>query len=350
MNLHPPRVVLNTQAFTGWLGIASGADLAGVPEDLIGQVTVLVRGLRNHAWLAIDRSLNNWFKGLQDLSLPRHHRRLAKLIHDPKLEYYGRLYESAPHGWQELSPRLSEASHEIIIFATPALFRCKPGEEHLEVLRGQMRDLMKDSLHLDLYDPYLIGNLLGASRIVDPSLSTYSGNAAQTLAFLADALDVGTEKKTINIKCPLKSNAILGTPSRFVPESPDSIYEQLGGLKEVLMSIVKRHEGRVHFTVDIRRAASTSYNGRMDMRREWFHGRYIVLPGACVVSSDRSLDFVGKRETSNGGVSESRLGLLDNMLARWSIDTFGPEELVQHFNELRSEFPGPPIVVGESVD
>ena len=348
MNLSPPRVVLTEQILTGWLGISSDLELASVSQELIEQATVLVRGLRNHTWLAIDQSLReSWFKGIQDLGLPRQHRKLVNLIRDPKLEYYSKIYEATPDEWLKLSPNLSEATHEILITAKPGLFRCKPGNEQLEMLKLQMRDLLKDSMHLDLYDPYLVGNLLTASRTVDATLASHAGNAVQTLEFIANALDAGTGQKVINIKCPLKSKEQLGSPARFNPDIPGSIYEALGGLREVLMSIVLRHEWRVHFTVDIRRAAPTGHNGRIDMRREWFHGRFIVVPGACVVSSDRSLDFVGVRETSNGGVSESHLALLDNMLARWSIDSFGPEELDRHFSDLPLEFAGPPIVVGD---
>jgi hypothetical protein len=82
------------------------------------------------------------------------------------------------------------------------------------------------------------------------------------------------------------------------------------------------------------------------MRKEWFHGRFIVVPGACVVTSDRSMDFVAVRERSVGGVSERTIALLDNLLVRWPLEAFSPEEIAEQWSQLSPEFSGPPITVG----
>lgn len=344
MSLAPSRYILTEKALSNWLGVHAKNPISDATETIATHVFEVLRGIESQSWLALEPSiLNSWLTQYSDLELSGDHKKLVKLLRQDRVRNFTNLYQSAPSSWIQLPEKLSSAARQMITVLGPANFWCEPGSEKLPQLAVELSRLFQDITQIDIYDSYLIHNLTSANLRIDPSLKEHRRNRyVQTLDFMCNALlsDGGTA--TINLRCPIRAEKI-GTIRQEDQADADAIYRSLQGLRELLLSIVTKHQGAVKFVVELR-AERPTHLGRSDMSGEWFHGRFIVVPGACVVSSDRSMDFVGLRHSSDGGRPVEKIGMLDNLLVRWAPTVLAPDELSRRWGLLAPMFSGQNLI------
>lgn len=344
MSLAPIRYILTEKALSNWLGIHAKNPISDATETVATHVFEVLRGIESQSWLALEPSiLNSWLTQYSDLELSGDHKKLVKLLRQDRVRDFTNLYQSAPGAWTELPDELGSAARQMITVLGPANFWCEPGSQKLPQLAAQLSRLFQDITQIDIYDSYLIHNLTSSNHRIDSSLREHRRNRyVQTLDFICSALLADGGTATINLRCPIRAENI-GTISQADERDEadaDTIYRSLPGLRELLLSIVAKHQGAVKFVVELRAERPTQDHGRSDMSGEWLHGRFIVVPGACIVSSDRSMDFVGLRHSSDGGRPVEKIGMLDNLLVRWAPAVFAPDDLSRRWSLLAPMFSG----------
>lgn len=345
MKLAPSRRFLSSGVLATWLGVDFGTPIGSVDEKTIKRVTSLIGALVKNTWLAIDTSISEiWFAGLADLGLPKSHRKLVNLLKGQHANDLWKLKLASTGGWEHLSDRIDDVIDDLIR-TSPTIFWCKPGEEGLSLLSRELPPLFEGINEIDVFDPYLLNNLQTSSRTVDPSLKAYARNRyVQTLDYVCAAIVNEAAISTVNLRCPILAESDKQNLDRYDPENEKSVSECFPGMNEILRSLSEKYSKRVRFRLDVRIERERFDHGRMDMSGEWFHGRYIVIPNICVISSDRSMDFIALRHSSIGGEPIEQIGTVDNMLVRWPFDTLSPEHLLQQWSGLRRLFRGPELI------
>lgn len=345
MSLAPNRYILTERALVTWLGIRSGRPISDATEAVATHVFDVLRGVESQSWLALEPSiLSSWLTQYSDLELSGVYRKIVKLLRRDRVRDFTNLCQSAPDAWIALPEDLNVAARQLITALEPAYFWCEPGIDKLPDLEVQLSRLFQDITQIDIYDSYLIHNLTSSNRRVDPSLREHRRNRyVQTLDFLCKALLSHGSTATINLRCPIRAEK-EGSILREEMEDIDSIDRSFPGLRELLLSIVSKHKGNIRFVIELRAEKPARDHGRSDMSGEWLHGRFIVVPGACIVSSDRSMDFVGLRYLSDGGSGIEKIGLLDNLLVRWAPSILPPDELSRRWSSLTPMFFGQNLV------
>ena len=345
MTLAPNRRVLSSGVLASWLGVDCGTPIGTVDVKTIDRVTSLIRTLRNNTWLAVDTSISEvWFAGLSDLGLPKSHSKLVTLLRNQHGYDLWKLKLASIGGWEHLSDRIDDVFNDLIWTRSPILWS-KPGEAGLSVLSRELPLLFEGINEIDVFDPYLLNNLQTAGRTVDPSLRAYARNRyVQTLDYLCAAIVNEAAISTVNLRCPILAESDRRNLDRYDPENEKSVSQCFPGMNEILRSLSEKYSKRIRFRLDVRIEREQIDHGRIDMEGEWFHGRYIVIPNLCVISSDRSMDFVALRHSSLGGEPREQLGTVDNMLVRLPLDTLSPEMLLQQWSGLRRLFRGPELI------
>ena len=345
MSLAPIRYVLTEKALSTWLGIRPGRPLSEATEEVATHVFDVLRGIESQSWLALEPSiLNAWLTQYSDLEMSGVYRKIVKLLRRDRVRDFTNLCKSAPDTWAALPEDFDAAARQFINVLEPAYFWCEPGVEKLPHLEKQLSQLFQGIAEIDIYDSYLIHNLTSSNHRVDPSLREHRRNRyVQTLDFICNALLTHGGSATINLRCPIRAE-YEGSIRREEMEDIESIYRSLPGLRELLLSIATKHKGNIRFVVELRAERPVHDHGRSDMSGEWLHGRFIVVPGACIVSSDRSMDFVGLRYLSDGGRGIEKIALLDNLLVRWAPNILSPDELSRRWSSLTPMFSGQNLV------
>lgn len=347
MSLAPQRYLLTVSALGKWLGINESNKLSGVSDQVATKVLQALRGFDSQAWLAIEPRTNRLgFHGLSDLELSGSLKKISKIISSERVSSFSKLYESEPNSWIELPEDLDRSLEILVATINLSYLWCQPGVDDLQNLEKEFSRLFQDFTEIDIYDPYLFSGLTGQSTRIDPSLRAFSKNRyVQTIDFLCGALLSKGGKVAINLRCPIKAES-----SEVGLKDSVQVYSQVAsarpGIHAALQSIAKKHNGAVTFSLDIRFERHKGRHGRADMAGEWLHGRFIVIPGACVIASDRSMDFVGLRYSSDGGAPADKLGLLDNMLVRLRHPTPLSEEISRRWATLDQPFSGPVPKIG----
>lgn len=346
MSLAPQRYLLTTSALGKWLGINDANQLPDVPDSIAVKVLHALRAFDSHSWLAIEPSTTRLgFHKFSDLELPGSLKKISRIISSERINNFAKLYQSEPSSWTELPDNLEQSLGILVATTDPSYRWCQPGVDDLPNLEKEFSRLFQDFAEIDIYDPYLFSGLAGQSTKIDPSLRTFSKNRyVQTIDFLCGALLATGGKVTINLRCPIKAESSeVGLKDSV--HSYSQVVDARPGIHAALQSIAKKHNGAVTFLLDIRFERHKGRHGRADMAGEWLHGRFIVIPGACVITSDRSMDFVGLRYLSDGGAPADKLGLLDNVLVRLRPTPLS-EEISRRWATLDQPFSGPLHKIG----
>jgi hypothetical protein len=327
------------------LGINDTHQLSDVSDSIAVKVHQALRAFDRQSWLAIGPSTTRLgFHRLADLELPGSLRKISKLISSERIRSFTKLYESEPSSWTELPENLEHALGILVATTDPSYRWCQPGVDDLPNLEKEFSRLFQDFTEIDIYDSYLfsgLSGLAGQSTKIDPSLRAFSRNRyVQTIDFLCGALVSNRGKVTINLRCPIKAESLEVGLTDSV-QSYSQVTEARPSIHAALLSIAEKYKGAVTFSLDIRFERHKRRHGRADMDGEWLHGRFIVIPGACVIASDRSMDFVGLRYASDGGAPAEKLGLLDNMFVRLRHPTQLTEEISRRWATLEQPFSGP---------
>ncbi len=347
MSLAPQRYLLTSSALSKWLGINDEVQLSDVSDSIAVKVFQALRAFDSQSWLAIGpKTTGLGFHKFSDLELPGSLKKISKIISSDRINNFTKLYESEPSSWTELPDSLEQSLGILVATIDSSYLWCQPGVDDLPNLKKEFSRLFQDFTEIDIYDSYLFSGLAGRSTKIDPSLRAFINNRyVQTIDFICGALLSKGGKVAINLRCPIKAESqevALKDSAQFysqVETTRPSIYA-------ALQSIAKKHHGAVTFSLDIRFESHKGRHGRADMAGEWLHGRFIVIPGACVIASDRSMDFVGLRYLSDGGAPVDKLGLLDNVLVRLRHPTLLSEEISRRWATLDQPFSGPLPKIG----
>ena len=227
-------------------------------------------------------------------------------------------------GWSELPNDLSRAA-EFISMAPTGNTMWISQATGMSSMGVEIGELCKLSEYLDIYDRYLIQNLATITSTAEPWV--------ETLRFLMKS---ASDRKPDDSRLTITLRGCV--PAQQIRNANEGVLEWIDVSRHELRSnaistlrakIAKCAEGmriKPRVMLDVREEPRQSTGEGVGIS-EWFHGRFLHLPGIAVIASDRSMDFLSRptrSATSNGNSQGFILTevVRDNGFVRWPQSQF----------------------------
>ena len=216
----------------------------------------------------------------------------------------------------------------------------------LQRFSSDMQELCALSDHLDIYDRYLIQNL--AAFEAPPS------SWVETLQFLLRSASRRTdnqERLTVTLRGVIPAQQMRGAKEELLEWIDVSRREvrpsALTALKKRLLQCAEGIDRKPRILLDVREEPPRN-SGQAAFSTEWFHGRFIHIPRIALISSDRSMDFVGRSIWGNAKSDAafslvSSHGIRDNGFIRWPQSQLSEVALQQRWSQQVTLQKGGPV-------
>jgi hypothetical protein len=174
-------------------------------------------------------------------------------------------------------------------------------------LSAKLGRLLRFQRTVDLYDAYLLPRLIS-----DPRNAAYA-TTLRHLGTLLERYGHPSVAKRVVLRGIIPTGCDV--PELVNAAGQGSLGSRLRDRLADVANDLTRATG-VQFAFDVRRESPTE---------AWFHGRYLVLDGRWVISSDRGFDYITRRSTS-----------VANEFVRWLPRTLSPARLSNRYEQLPS--------------
>ena len=250
-------------------------------------------------------------------------------------------------GWAVLPDDLARAA-EFIGMAPTGNTTWISQATGLGEIGAEMGELCGLSEYLDIYDRYLIQNLATANASSESWMETFR--------FIMQSV---SNRK--NDEAPLTITLRGCVPAQQMRNAKEEILEWIDvsrhELRPAAVSALRSRVSRCaegiaikpRVVLDVREELGQNRRGQVDAG-EWFHGRFLHVPGVAVISSDRSMDFVAQQPRGSvGGViygaDGSSRAIRDNGFVRWPQSQFSEANLQSRWSGLVPLQKGGPIEI-----
>ena len=342
MSIYGTKYFLSRASFRSWLS-PSPTEAKLSRRDLARRIRTLIVRASDLGLVAIEQSI--FTQELSDKSILEWGPQLGVLREELMSLPISRVETNPGNDWVALPESISSAV-EFVAMA-PAGNACWVSDlGTLQQLYGDLQVLGTLSEHLDIYDRYLVQGLA--------STSAPTASWIETLKFMMRSI---ASQNSSQRRVTLTLRGVI--PAQQMRAAKDELLDWVDvSRRQVRPSALSKIKARVaeglagldfppRILLEIREEQP-----RVDLKgpeaNEWFHGRFIHFPRIALISSDRSMDFVGRaswRQDPSTKIEQiiNCQSIRDNGLVRWPHSQFSEVKLQRRWAQQVSLQKGGPV-------